>query len=1012
MPTDYKKQYIKDLLKKSRKGDKDAAFQAAKFFLKEEDYKNAAKQLELATDKKFKGEPQYLLAMLYFEGKQGVKQDYKKACKLFFEAIFNGNKVSNYYYAYCNEHGLGCEKDWSTAYMFYLTAAKEGIEPAIKIVEEQEYLYGTKTDKEFEEMPIKQLKDRCDVDDPLAFYFLGLRYIDQKEYELAYKTFTRGYNAPYYKHYSLTGLGLMYLQGLFVKKDINKAFECFKEATNNDCRVGMFYLATCYEKGIAIEKDLSEAFKWYEKAASKNDGPSLNKVAYFYETGRGVEKSIHKAIYYYSKAVENGFDVNSELYRADKNKDGAYFYNLSQQFLKENNINVYKYCLDKASMYHHAQSDFELGLLYFEGKLVKQDIKKARHFFDDAYKKHHIAATYYLGVCYQSGLGCSKDEQFALTCFEYAASKGYEPAKKELEKIAKLNKPEPPKEKEEASEPIIVQLMPEPKEKPSKPQTEKPEVINFIVDYEDCSLEQLEKAYQDKDYYACSYLGDIYYKNQQYEKAHNAYKDGYLKLKDSKCALGLGLIFLFGLKEPEYEKAFSFFSKSKETAATYYKGFCYENGYGVHKNKAAAASCYRLAANLNYEPAKKRLKELNLPLAPREDRVIFYESLANADLLKLYQSGDYKSYPEMGIRFYQKEEYEKAIEAFQKGVEANGHAYCAYILGRMYYSGEHVKKDYSKAFELLSISANKDYGPAYFYLGCCYDFGYGTKQNYSEAFKWFKKSVEEENDIYSANNLGVLYRDGKGTSVDYNEAFKLFTLSAEGGNANAQKNLARMYEKGKGTKVNYKEAIKWYKKAAEQGEVDAMNSLGRLYQNGNGVAINHNEAFKWFTKSAESGDAWAQNEIGLCYYYGKGVSSNYSLAFRWFLKAAKQGEPYAQNNVGICYEEGEGVDVDYQEAYEWYKKAADNGYAEAFANIGCLFYKGNGVRQNYYKAFDYFLKAAEMGDAYGQYCLGYCCENGEGTIEDEDTAIYWYKQAARQGYKDAQDRLIDLGYSW
>ncbi len=47
---------------------------------------------------------------------------------------------------------------------------------------------------------------------------------------------------------------------------------------------------------------------------------------------------------------------------------------------------------------------------------------------------------------------------------------------------------------------------------------------------------------------------------------------------------------------------------------------------------------------------------------------------------------------------------------------------------------------------------------------------------------------------------------------DYKEAFKWYRKAAEQGNDEAQSNLGLCYENGQGVKQDFSEAVKWYKK--------------------------------------------------------------------------------------------------------------------------------------------------------------------------------------------------------
>lgn len=64
--------------------------------------------------------------------------------------------------------------------------------------------------------------------------------------------------------------------------------------------------------------------------------------------------------------------------------------------------------------------------------------------------------------------------------------------------------------------------------------------------------------------------------------------------------------------------------------------------------------------------------------------------------------------------------------------------------------------------------------------------------------------------------------------------------------------------------------------------------------------------------------------------------------------------------------------------------------------------------KNYTQAVFWCQKAAEQGDTGTQYNLGWCLENGEGTAIDKAKALDWYRQAADQGYEDAQKKLKEL----
>jgi hypothetical protein len=81
-----------------------------------------------------------------------------------------------------------------------------------------------------------------------------------------------------------------------------------------------------------------------------------------------------------------------------------------------------------------------------------------------------------------------------------------------------------------------------------------------------------------------------------------------------------------------------------------------------------------------------------------------------------------------------------------------------------------------------------------------------------------------------------MYYLGEGTKTDYSEAARWFRKSAEQGNADAHAYLGVMYEEGQGVPQNVAEAMKWYASAARLGNPGAqLKILGASRDSGNGT---------------------------------------------------------------------------------------------------------------------------------------------------------------------------------
>lgn len=79
---------------------------------------------------------------------------------------------------------------------------------------------------------------------------------------------------------------------------IKVAHQGFPEAQN--------YIGYMFLTGLGIEQDNEKAFSWYQSAASSGHAPSQNSLGYMYHQGTGIAKDLVKAKEWYQKAAEQG----------------------------------------------------------------------------------------------------------------------------------------------------------------------------------------------------------------------------------------------------------------------------------------------------------------------------------------------------------------------------------------------------------------------------------------------------------------------------------------------------------------------------------------------------------------------------------------------------------------------------------------------------------------------------------------------------------------------------------
>jgi len=140
-----------------------------------------------------------------------------------------------------------------------------------------------------------------------------------------------------------------------------------------------------------------------------------------------------------------------------------------------------------------------------------------------------------------------------------------------------------------------------------------------------------------------------------------------------------------------------------------------------------------------------------------------------------------------------------------------------------------------EALSLFKSIADDGEKAAYVAIGNLYEVGgKNIKQDYEEAFGWYKKAIEEVEDADGTYCIAKLYFSGRGVEKDYRMAFLLFEGAADSGVFLADYYLGNIYHFGIGLEKDFEKARHHYKKAIEQDHVFSIRNLARLeYESGN-----------------------------------------------------------------------------------------------------------------------------------------------------------------------------------
>lgn len=208
----------------------------------------------------------------------------------------------------------------------------------------------------------------------------------------------------------------------------------------------------------------------------------------------------------------------------------------------------------------------------------------------------------------------------------------------------------------------------------------------------------------------------------------------------------------------------------------FYKiGAMYKNGLGTEADMNKAIGYFKRSAELNnknglYEYGKALLlgdKDIPKAMDCLEKAIRLGNLNAKRFLALEYISGEHIE-----------QDIDKGIEMLTECADFSDPLSC-FLLGRIYFKGEFVNRDLSRAEKYL-LMADKDSGYACYYLGKLYQEE--EKYDIDKAVEWLEKAVNyDEIKAYASYSLAkILLEDNK--YHDTQKAIKLLELSAEENN--------------------------------------------------------------------------------------------------------------------------------------------------------------------------------------------------------------------------------------
>ena len=308
-----------------------------------------------------------------------------------------------------------------------------------------------------------------------------------------------------------------------------------------------------------------------------------------------------------------------------------------------------------------------------------------------------------------------------------------------------------------------------------------------------------------------------------------------------------------------YEVAYSYFEKAvkyNSLTAMWYIGNMYDKGIYFEQDFNKAFEWYLIAAEAGharaqnsvgnmYETGEGVKKDLTKAL---DWYILSYEQgnkLAKENLQILSEKIDTDALYKKGLNYKQENKISEALDCFRRAFFL-GNKYAKEAYDEIFNSGELLKNKY--LFEKVKKYSKKGDAYAVNEMGRYYFSGVNVEKNYNEAIKWFKKGIKLDSKGVCEYNLGLLYDERK-VLFDNLRAKKYFLLASKKGYAKAYGLLAQIYIKEK----DVSKYIYWVKQGVASEDPRCLFLLGAAYENGVHYSMNLTKAKEYYEKAKAKG---------------------------------------------------------------------------------------------------------------------------------------------------------------
>lgn len=232
------------------------------------------------------GEAQYYMGFYRLEGR-GAPQDVEQAWEWFLRGAENGVPAAMHMTAQFLAEGIFCKRDENAAFDWFLTAARAGYDEAVNVIalcyengvhvaknpELARKWRGLPPVEEYTEERPEEPKPL--VDDGEELYQTARRCLSNQDYEGAAMFYKRAAEMGHARAQCSYGKCLYIGSG--IAKNPAAAFTWFARSAEQNLDIAQYNLGIMYLKGVYVEKNLDEAKKFF-KLAMENGHAEAGKI--------------------------------------------------------------------------------------------------------------------------------------------------------------------------------------------------------------------------------------------------------------------------------------------------------------------------------------------------------------------------------------------------------------------------------------------------------------------------------------------------------------------------------------------------------------------------------------------------------------------------------------------------------------------------------------------------------------------------------------------------------------